>query len=277
MKKHFGKIKIILNILISIMVISFLLVVCLQRFSNNEISFFNFRMFTVASGSMAPQYNVGDILIAKETKPEDVKVGDSVTYLGTHGSFANKVVTHEVTSIEKKNGEYIFHTKGIANLVEDPPVYEEQLYGVIVYRPIILSFVYKIVSTKFGLFLFVIIPIFYIIGSEILISMLEREEKRRNKLKEKTNDDNDVQDDNKDTEKSEDVEENQKTSTEKIENDENKDESSEEISNNKKTTKKRTKEKTIKEVDDSTSETKKDTSKKSTKKKTADKKVKKDK
>ncbi len=184
MKKVFGKIKIVLNIFLTIFVILFLLMVCLQRFTNNEISFLNYRMFTVASGSMAPEYEVGDVLIARETKEEDIKVGDSVSYLGEKGSFNGKVVTHEVIKIEKDvDGKYIFHTKGKANLVEDPPVYYHQIYGVIVWNPKLLSFIYKVINTKYGLFIFVILPIFYIIGSEILTAMLEREEERREKLK----------------------------------------------------------------------------------------------
>ena len=142
-------------------------------------------MFTVASGSMAPKYNVGDVLVAKETEPSKIKVGDSITYLGTLGSFANKVVTHEVTSIERdEDGSYIYHTKGISNLMEDPPVHEAQVYGVIVWRPRLLSFIYKVISTQYGMFIFVIIPILYVIGSEMLSAMLEKEEERREKLKE---------------------------------------------------------------------------------------------
>lgn len=180
-KKVFKIIKIILNIIIYVLCLLFLLVVCLQRFSDNKIAFFNYRMFTVASGSMEPQYNIGDVLIAKKKKAEDIKVGDSVSYLGSSGNFKNKVITHKVISIEiDENGKYLFHTKGIANLVEDPVVYYDQLYGVIIYKASILSFMYKIISTKYGLFLFIIIPLFYIIGSEILSIMLEKEEKRRN-------------------------------------------------------------------------------------------------
>lgn len=183
MKNKLPIIKKILNIFLIAFVVMFLLMVCLQRFTNNEISFFNFRMFTVASGSMAPEYEVGDVLIAKETAPEKIKVGDSITYLGNRGTFNGKVVTHSVTRIKKdKNGKYIFHTKGIANLVEDPPVYEEQVYGVIVWHPKTLSFIYKIINTKYGLFIFVVLPIFYVIGSEMLAAMLEKEEERRNML-----------------------------------------------------------------------------------------------
>lgn len=186
MKKAFKITKYIVNTIVTIFVVLFLLMVCLQRFSNNEVSFFNYRLFTVASGSMAPQYNVGDVLIAKETAPEDIKIGDSLTYLGNSGTFTGKVVTHEVTRIEKtRSGEYIFHTKGKANLIEDPPVYEKQVYGVIVWNPKILSFIYKIVGTQYGLFIFVVLPIFYIIGSEMLTAMLENEEKRRKEYEER--------------------------------------------------------------------------------------------
>lgn len=186
MKKAFKITKYIVNTIVTTFVVLFLLMVCLQRFSNNEVSFFNYRLFTVASGSMAPQFNVGDVLIAKETAPEDIKVGDSLTYLGNSGTFTGKVVTHEVTRIEKtRSGEYIFHTKGKANLIEDPPVYEKQVYGVIVWNPKILSFIYKIVGTQYGLFIFVVLPIFYIIGSEMLTAMLENEEKRRKEYEER--------------------------------------------------------------------------------------------
>ena len=183
MKKAFSIIKNLINIFIVICVLLFLLMVCLQRFTNHEISFFNYRMFTVATGSMAPEYEVGDVLISKETPPEKIKVGDSITYKGQQGTFAGKIVTHSVTRIEKdKNGEYIFHTKGIANLIEDPPVYEKQVYGIIVWKPVLMSIIYKIINTKYGILIFVILPIFYIVGSEMLNSLLEQEEKRRSKM-----------------------------------------------------------------------------------------------
>ncbi len=137
-------------------------------------------MFSVASSSMAPDYQVGDVLIVKITDPEDIKVGDSVTYYGKVGSFANKVITHQVIKIDKDvDGNRVFHTKGISNLVEDPLVYEDQIYGVVQLKSEILSFIYKLINTKYGMFLLIIVPIFYIIGSEMLTFMLENEEKRR--------------------------------------------------------------------------------------------------
>ena len=161
----------------------FILMVCLQRFSNNRISILNFRLFTVISGSMEPRYKIGDVLVAVETKPEDIKVGDAISYLGNKNSFKDKVVTHEVIKIEKdRNGKYYFHAKGLANAIEDPIVAEDQLYGVVKYRVIILSFIYKIVGTPLGFFFFVVVPLLFIIGSELVASLMEKEEKRRKRL-----------------------------------------------------------------------------------------------
>ena len=178
--------KIIFKVLKYFFIVIFVLfvsMVCLQRFSNNRISMFNFRLFTVISGSMEPKYKIGDVLVAVETKPEDVKVGDVISYLGNKGSFADKVITHQVVKIEKgRDGKYYYHSKGLANAIEDPIVAEDQLYGVVKYRVMILSLVYKVVGTPLGFFIFVVLPILYIIGSELVISLLEKEKKRREKL-----------------------------------------------------------------------------------------------
>ena len=189
MKSIFKYLKPILNIVITIFVLSFVLVVCLQRFSNNEIAFLDYRLFTVVTGSMEPKYSVGDVLLAKEVEPKKIEVGDSISYLGTTGQFKDRVITHEVIEIEKDNqGKYLFHTKGIANVVEDPIVKEEQIYGVIIGEIKILSIIYVLVAKPLGMFILVIIPIFYIIGSEFLTYLLDKEEERRKKLKRKNKD-----------------------------------------------------------------------------------------
>ena len=185
MKKILKIIKTIVDIILVVFVLAFVLVVCLQRFSNNELSVFGYRMFTVVSGSMLPEYEIGDVVISKNISTKDIKVGDDVSYLGASGTFKGKVVTHRVVKIDKDvDGKLVFHTKGTANLVEDPLVYENQIYGVVWKKDKMLSFIYKTVATKEGMFLFIGIPILYIVGSEMISIMLEREEKRRAKLKE---------------------------------------------------------------------------------------------
>lgn len=183
--KIFKVIKTIFNSVVGIVLAAFIVVVFLQRFSDNKISFFNYRMFTVVSQSMKPKYDIGDVLISKQVDPSKIKVGDTISYQGMTGDLANKVITHQVIKIEiDENGKYIFHAKGLANLVEDPVLTEDQVYGVVVYKSFILSLVYRIVGTSIGFYLFIIVPILYIIGSEVISFMLDKEQKRRNKKEE---------------------------------------------------------------------------------------------
>jgi signal peptidase len=179
--KFFRICSVIFKIIVFLAMVGFILSVCLQRISHNKLSIFDFRMFTVISGSMEPKYKIGDVLIAKEIAPEKIRVGDTISYLGNVNSFKDKVVTHQVVGIDKIDGNYYFHTKGLANLVEDPLVSSNQLYGKVIYKCVIISFIYKIVSTNIGFYLFIIIPILYIISSEIISTLLNKEEKRRNK------------------------------------------------------------------------------------------------
>ena len=89
---------------------------------------------------------------------------DEITF-----SYKGEFITHRVVGSEKReDGKYYFRTKGDANIVEDPIVTEDQLYGVVVYRSAILSLVYRIVGTKVGFYLFIIIPILFIIGSGLI-------------------------------------------------------------------------------------------------------------
>lgn len=173
----------IAQVLFVVVLVGFIIVVCLQRFSDNKISFFNYRMFTVISGSMEPKYKIGDVLISKDVDASKIKVGDTVSYLGATGDFKDKVITHQVVSIgTDDDGKYLFHTKGLANLVEDPVVSESQIYGVVIYKSIILSIIYRIVGTTIGFYLFIILPLLFIIGSEIISTMLEKEDERRKKI-----------------------------------------------------------------------------------------------
>ena len=179
-KKIFGLIKGVCNTIFAIALICFVLAVCLQRFSDNKLAFMNFRLFTVVTGSMEPKYNIGDVLVSKTVDVENIKIGDTVSYLGAEGNFNGKIVTHEVINIEKDEaGKLLFYTKGIANLVQDPVVAEEQIYGKVICELAPLSFVYKVISTKWGMLICVIIPLMFIIGTEIIATLLENEEEKR--------------------------------------------------------------------------------------------------
>ena len=168
--KHNKALKIIgeiLYILLFIIVILMLIVVILQRVTDNSVTIGGYRMFTVATGSMVPQYEVGDILISKEIEPSDIKDGDDIVYRGKEGSFKDKVVTHRVISIEQENGEYKIITKGIANQEQDPEITDEQVYGKVIYKVQTLSFISKLISNIYIFYFLIFVPIALIIFRQI--------------------------------------------------------------------------------------------------------------
>ena len=79
---------------------------------------------------MNPAYKVGDVILVKESTPEELRVGDVITYLGNKSSVSGMIVTHRITKIEtKSDGSLLFTIKGDANQVEDPVIDSSQIYG----------------------------------------------------------------------------------------------------------------------------------------------------
>lgn len=167
MKKTIGFIVTTIETVITIVLIALVVLLAIQRFSNSG-SFFGYRIYTVASDSMIPIYTIGDTLLIKDTDPRDIEVGDALTYQGTSGSMKGKIITHQVVSIEEIDGEYQFHTKGTANQIEDPIVYENQVFGKVIHRFGVLSILGKITTNMSTLLLFITIPIAILIAIEII-------------------------------------------------------------------------------------------------------------
>ncbi len=182
--KNNKALKIIGNIIYYILlalVILILAVVILQRVSKNNASIGGIRIFNIVTESMFPEYQIGDVLISKKIEPSKIKVGDDLVYLGTEQGFAGRVVTHRVVDIEESDGKYRFHTKGLANEVEDPVVQENQIYGIVIYKTYILSFINKIINNIYGFYFLIFIPLTILI---IVKFVKIRNEKEKDDFKE---------------------------------------------------------------------------------------------
>lgn len=146
----------------------YLAVLVVQKVTDNNASLGGYRVFTVISESMVPKYNIGDILIVKDTDAKKIKVGDDLCYLGKEADFNGKVVTHAVKEVKKnEDGSTSFITEGLANVMPDPEVNEDQIYGTVIYKTMILSFIGKCLSNKLVFFLVIFIPILGYIGFKI--------------------------------------------------------------------------------------------------------------
>ena len=166
----------IIYVIIFIFILLILAVAVLQRTTNNEVTLGGYRIFVVATGSMIPKYEVGDVLVSKEIPPEEIKVGDDVVYTGKEGSFKDKVVTHQVIFIEKENENYRIITKGIANTGEDPEITQNEVMGKVICKLGLLGFFQRAVSNNYIFYFLVFVPIVLITYRQIRNSASNEDE-----------------------------------------------------------------------------------------------------
>ena len=85
-----------------------------------------YHCYTVLSGSMEPEYSVGDLLYVKKVDVNNVTVGDDITFILNEDLV---VATHRVVRVDAENQR--FYTKGLANEIEDSdPVHFNNVIGV---------------------------------------------------------------------------------------------------------------------------------------------------
>lgn len=144
-----------------------------QRFTNNS-SFFGYRLFNVATGSMEPVYMVHDVIIVKETNPNTLKVGDDVAYKGTRAGLEGKIITHRIIKIEEDtNGQLRFFTQGVNSDVADPSITGSQILGKVEGKLFFINEVNHVVKSNFGFFFLVFCPLVLVISLEIAQSVIE--------------------------------------------------------------------------------------------------------
>lgn len=169
-----------ITILIIISFFAFLLIFQSTFLKNKSI--FGYRSYVIASNSMYPVLEYGDVILVKDISFDDIEIGDIITYQGNNGELKNKIITHEVIDINYVNDVRVLVTKGRANTGVDPYVYPEQIYGKFFYKYTIISFVSKIVRNKFGFVLFIFIPFGILFVLEFINMVKETKRRELEKL-----------------------------------------------------------------------------------------------
>lgn len=166
--------------ILMLIIIFISIIIIVQKVTNNQESFLGFRIFRVQTGSMIPQYQVGDVIIVKETEPDQIKIGDDVTYQGKTGQMKGLLVTHRVVDIEEVDGKRVFHTKGIANNLEDPVVSENQINGVVQTKMYILSWICVLLNNKYVFYFCGILPLTIYVAFRVFKGRKVERAERRN-------------------------------------------------------------------------------------------------
>ena len=167
-KKFF---KILLNIfLVFITIVELLIIanVIYSRATGGFPNIFGYNLYEIISPSMEPEINVGDVIISKSYEGEELSVGQVITFHGRKGDLAGKIVTHKIVKIEETENGIEITTRGIANSKDDPAITQDDVISVMVYKTVVISFIYQIIDTVPGFIFLVIVPLVLLITTEVI-------------------------------------------------------------------------------------------------------------
>ncbi len=155
-------------ILVPILIINLILIV--KSFTNKDEvpSVGGIFPLIVLTDSMYPEIEAGDLIINKTIEPEEVKVGDVISFFDPAGN-GTTIVTHRVIEITSENGEIAFRTKGDYNNTEDKlPVPGEDLVGIYQSRIPAAGNVAMFMQTTTGLIVCVVLPIVLLVAYDVI-------------------------------------------------------------------------------------------------------------
>lgn len=197
--KTFQIIYTIIKVFVVAMLSIYLLFVIVQRFTNNS-SILGYRVFTIATGSMEPVYNIDDVILVKDTDPSTLKKGDDIAYLGNRDAVKGLIVTHRIIRMETfSDGKVHYTLKGVNNKYEDPSITADQILGKVVGKLPVVNFINHVVKNIYGFFFLVFCPLVLVIFLEIAdtiidmklekneIRLIEKEDKKSKKKNKKEN------------------------------------------------------------------------------------------
>ena len=117
-KKVFLQIINILSVVIIALALFVLLSVVLTRRGDTP-NVLGFSAFRVVSGSMRPELQDDNLIVIKRVAPDKIEVGDIISFYSPDPELRGAVNTHRVTAVAEEGGQYVFTTKGDANMIED--------------------------------------------------------------------------------------------------------------------------------------------------------------
>mgnify|MGYP004695833949 FL=1 len=164
--KIFKVLTTIIKVAFLFVIIAYLAFILVQKIGDNK-SIGGYRIFTILTGSMKGVYDINDVVLVKEVDKKTLKVGDDIAYLGEKDSYKGKIVTHRIINIENKNNQMIIHTKGVSNILEDPVITNNKIYGKVESKLKFISLINKTIKNKYGFFFLIFVPLVLVIFLEI--------------------------------------------------------------------------------------------------------------
>ncbi len=123
----------------------------------------------VLTDSMYPEFSGGDLIICKTEEPENIQVGDIISYVDPDGN-GTSINTHRVLSVNQEESGLTFTTKGDANnAVDRKAVPADALVGIYTGKYIAgAGNVAMFMQTTTGLIVCVVLPMVLLVGYDVL-------------------------------------------------------------------------------------------------------------
>ena len=150
------------------------------RFLGESPSIFGYSLYYVLTESMEPEIMAGEIILGKAADPEDLKVGDIITYTGEADDLNGKIITHKIVEID--DGTFI--TQGVANDIPDPPISSSQILSRYIATVPLAGKLFSIINSKFGFVFLIAMPLGLLIVNEITIIVKAFKEDKEEHLSE---------------------------------------------------------------------------------------------
>ncbi|MDP4120333.1 MAG: signal peptidase I [Bacillota bacterium] len=147
------KIKKILSGILLVFLVFIVIMVVTERVQGKLPNFFGYQVFRISSGSMEPDLHMYDIIVCKKVPITDLQVGDVISYNGTEGDLAGKIITHKVIEKPYKTASgYFLQTKGIVSGAQpDPVISGGQVLGRYIYKIPLINYLFNFFITPLGL------------------------------------------------------------------------------------------------------------------------------
>jgi signal peptidase len=127
-------------------------------------------LYTIVSPSMEPNLRVYDVIIDKKVNnPNEIKVGDIITFISTSTISKGLTITHRVVALVETENGIEYKTKGDNNMSPDSTTVQfKNILGKVVIKVPQLGRIQQFLSTSSGWLLVVVIPAVLIIFNDIL-------------------------------------------------------------------------------------------------------------
>lgn len=151
-------------------ILGFAIFISVLRANKGEVpSVLGYSVMRVQTGSMEPTLGTGCIIIARKTDPNQLKVGDIISFYSIDPEIYGEVETHRIVERHSLiSGEREFITKGDANSADDSyPVLHSSIIGKVVFNLGVASgSALQVLQNPKVIFFLIILPLIFITFSE---------------------------------------------------------------------------------------------------------------